>query len=186
MIISRGISGLAAAIALQRIGIAAAVFGMAPHITEVGAGLSLWSNAIVALRRLVWGHRLCRPYRSSCGRGRFFRPGSVYGRRFRCVGQACGRSFHLSTPRGASARQPARGVAPASNRLRFVGAKSEPKGCSSACSASVCLSLPAEPRLQQSWLGCASRNFNNLAVVGLKERPRAEPASGHDHEKSQS
>jgi len=48
LIISGGISGLAAGIALQRVGIEAAVFEKAPHITEVGAGLSLWSNAMGA------------------------------------------------------------------------------------------------------------------------------------------
>ena len=47
-----GIGGLAAAVALRRVGIKAAVFEKAPQITEVGAGLSLWSNAMVALRRL--------------------------------------------------------------------------------------------------------------------------------------
>src|SRR6516162_11122544 len=52
LIVGGGISGLAAAVALQRVGITAAVFERAPQITEVGAGLSLWSNAMVALRRL--------------------------------------------------------------------------------------------------------------------------------------
>ena len=52
LIVGGGISGLAAAVALQRVGITAAVFEKAPQITEVGAGLSLWSNAMVALRRL--------------------------------------------------------------------------------------------------------------------------------------
>ena len=52
LIVGGGIGGLAAAVALQRVGITAAVFEKAPQITEVGAGLSLWSNAMVALRRL--------------------------------------------------------------------------------------------------------------------------------------
>lgn len=52
LIIGGGIGGLAAAIALQRVGIEAAVFEKAPEITEVGAGLSLWSNAMLALQRL--------------------------------------------------------------------------------------------------------------------------------------
>jgi 2-polyprenyl-6-methoxyphenol hydroxylase-like FAD-dependent oxidoreductase len=52
LIIGGGIGGLAAAIALQRVGIEAVVFEKAPQITEVGAGLSLWSNAMIALRRL--------------------------------------------------------------------------------------------------------------------------------------
>ena len=52
LIVGGGVGGLAAAIALQRVGITAAVFEKAPQITEVGAGLSLWSNAMVALHRL--------------------------------------------------------------------------------------------------------------------------------------
>jgi len=52
LIVGGGIGGLAAAVALRRVGITAAVFEKAPQITEAGAGLSLWSNAMVALRRL--------------------------------------------------------------------------------------------------------------------------------------
>jgi len=52
LIIGAGIGGLAAAAALRRVGISAAVYERAPEIREVGAGLSLWSNAIKALRRL--------------------------------------------------------------------------------------------------------------------------------------
>jgi 2-polyprenyl-6-methoxyphenol hydroxylase-like FAD-dependent oxidoreductase len=39
-------------VALQRVGIEATVFEKAPEIAEIGAGLSLWSNAILATRRL--------------------------------------------------------------------------------------------------------------------------------------
>ena len=52
IIIGGGIGGLAAAAALRCVGISAAVYERAPEIREVGAGLSLWSNAIKALRRL--------------------------------------------------------------------------------------------------------------------------------------
>jgi 2-polyprenyl-6-methoxyphenol hydroxylase-like FAD-dependent oxidoreductase len=52
LIIGGGIGGLAAAAALRRVGISAAVYERAPEIREVGAGLSLWSNAIKALRRI--------------------------------------------------------------------------------------------------------------------------------------
>ena len=52
LIVGGGIGGLAGAVALQRVGVEAAVFERAPELAEVGAGLSLWSNAIKALGRL--------------------------------------------------------------------------------------------------------------------------------------
>ena len=52
LVIGAGIGGLGAAVALSRIGMEVAVFERAPEIAEVGAGLSLWSNAMTALRRL--------------------------------------------------------------------------------------------------------------------------------------
>jgi 2-polyprenyl-6-methoxyphenol hydroxylase-like FAD-dependent oxidoreductase len=52
LIIGGGIGGLAAAVALRRVGLRAQVFERAPELREVGAGLSLWSNAVKALRRL--------------------------------------------------------------------------------------------------------------------------------------
>ncbi len=52
IVIGGGIGGLAAALALKRIGVQTRVFEQAPEIREVGAGLSLWSNAVRALERL--------------------------------------------------------------------------------------------------------------------------------------
>lgn len=52
VIVGGGIGGLAAAAALQKVGMRATVLEQAPEIGEVGAGLSLWSNAIKALRQL--------------------------------------------------------------------------------------------------------------------------------------
>lgn len=52
LIIGGGIGGLATAVALDRAGIEPVVFERAPALGEVGAGLSLWSNAVKALRRL--------------------------------------------------------------------------------------------------------------------------------------
>jgi 2-polyprenyl-6-methoxyphenol hydroxylase-like FAD-dependent oxidoreductase len=47
-----GIGGLAVAVALQREGIEPLVLERATRIEEVGAGLSLWANAMLALRGL--------------------------------------------------------------------------------------------------------------------------------------
>ncbi len=52
IVIGGGIGSLAAAVALRKVGMAVTVFEHAPGICEVGAGLSLWSNAVTALRRL--------------------------------------------------------------------------------------------------------------------------------------
>jgi glycine/D-amino acid oxidase-like deaminating enzyme len=51
-IIGGGIGGLTAAIALRQVGIAAVVYERAPKLEEVGAGLSLWTNAMQALSTL--------------------------------------------------------------------------------------------------------------------------------------
>ncbi|MEV0274521.1 FAD-dependent monooxygenase [Hamadaea sp. NPDC050747] len=51
-VVGGGIGGLAAALALHRAGWGVRVFERAPQITEIGAGLSLWPNAIRALAAL--------------------------------------------------------------------------------------------------------------------------------------
>jgi len=72
LIVGGGIGGLAAAIALQRVGIKATVYDKVPQITEVGAGLSLWSNAMVALRRLGLDAAALEAGSVIGGRGRSF------------------------------------------------------------------------------------------------------------------
>src|ERR1700722_9392269 len=52
VIIGGGIGGLAAAVALRKVGVESVVLEQAAAIREVGAGLSLWSNAVAALREL--------------------------------------------------------------------------------------------------------------------------------------
>ncbi|GAA3060835.1 hypothetical protein GCM10010464_26550 [Pseudonocardia yunnanensis] len=49
VVIGAGIGGLTAAVALRRIGWEVTVVERAPVISEVGAGLTLWPNAIRAL-----------------------------------------------------------------------------------------------------------------------------------------
>lgn len=55
LIIGSGIGGLTTAIALQRIGLDVRVCERAPILAEVGAGLTLWSNAVRVLRELGLG-----------------------------------------------------------------------------------------------------------------------------------
>src|SRR5437868_4989068 len=49
IIVGSGIGGLSAAIALRRVGVDVTVYERAPELTEVGAGISLWANALRAL-----------------------------------------------------------------------------------------------------------------------------------------
>src|SRR5579863_3795037 len=51
-IIGGGIGGVAAAVALQRVGIDATVYERAPELREVGAGMMLWPNATRVLKDL--------------------------------------------------------------------------------------------------------------------------------------
>ncbi|ONI81087.1 hypothetical protein ALI144C_21285 [Actinosynnema sp. ALI-1.44] len=53
-----GISGLAAAIALHRAGWDVEVYEQAPELGEVGAGLTLWPNALRALDHIGLGDRV--------------------------------------------------------------------------------------------------------------------------------
>ena len=55
LVVGGGIAGLAAAIALQGTGHEVAVLERAPELWGVGAGISLWPNAVNALRRLGIG-----------------------------------------------------------------------------------------------------------------------------------
>lgn len=52
IIVGGGIGGLSAALALQRAGLDVTVFERIPELREVGAGLSIWANAIKVLRQL--------------------------------------------------------------------------------------------------------------------------------------
>jgi len=52
IIIGAGIAGLGAAIALKRAELDVAVYEREPELSAVGAGLTLWPNAVNALRRL--------------------------------------------------------------------------------------------------------------------------------------
>jgi len=52
IVVGGGIGGLSAAVALRRVGVEAVVFERAAELGEVGAGISLWSNAMRALRGL--------------------------------------------------------------------------------------------------------------------------------------
>jgi 2-polyprenyl-6-methoxyphenol hydroxylase-like FAD-dependent oxidoreductase len=55
LVVGGGIAGLASAIALQRTGREVVVLERAPELRGIGAGISLWPNAVHALRRLGLG-----------------------------------------------------------------------------------------------------------------------------------
>jgi 2-polyprenyl-6-methoxyphenol hydroxylase-like FAD-dependent oxidoreductase len=52
IVVGGGIGGLSAAIALRQVGVEVAVFEKAGELREIGAGNSLWANAMKALRKL--------------------------------------------------------------------------------------------------------------------------------------
>lgn len=52
IIIGGGIGGLTAAIALRRAGVEAVVFERAGEMREIGAGISVWTNAVKALAKI--------------------------------------------------------------------------------------------------------------------------------------
>lgn len=55
IIIGSGIGGLSTAIALRVVGIDVTIYERAPVLTEVGAGISLWANAVKSLDRIGAG-----------------------------------------------------------------------------------------------------------------------------------
>ncbi len=55
VVIGSGIAGLSASIALRKVGIDVALYERAPELREVGAGISLWANALRALDYLGVG-----------------------------------------------------------------------------------------------------------------------------------
>jgi FAD-dependent urate hydroxylase len=58
IVIGGGIGGLSSALALRRVGIQADVFEQADGLREVGAGLTVWTNAIRVLEQLVVSQRV--------------------------------------------------------------------------------------------------------------------------------
>jgi 2-polyprenyl-6-methoxyphenol hydroxylase-like FAD-dependent oxidoreductase len=55
LVIGAGIGGITAAIALRRAGLEVEVLERAAALTEVGAGIGLWANALRALDRIDLG-----------------------------------------------------------------------------------------------------------------------------------
>jgi 2-polyprenyl-6-methoxyphenol hydroxylase-like FAD-dependent oxidoreductase len=55
IIVGSGIGGLSATLALRRVGIEVTLYERAPELTEVGAGISLWANALRALDHIGAG-----------------------------------------------------------------------------------------------------------------------------------
>lgn len=55
VVVGGGIGGLAAGVALRRVGWNVAVFERAPELREAGAGITLWTNAVKVLRRIGAG-----------------------------------------------------------------------------------------------------------------------------------
>jgi 2-polyprenyl-6-methoxyphenol hydroxylase-like FAD-dependent oxidoreductase len=59
LIIGGGIGGLTAALALRQVGFNVAVFERASELAEIGAGITLWTNAVKVLRILNVADAVC-------------------------------------------------------------------------------------------------------------------------------
>jgi 2-polyprenyl-6-methoxyphenol hydroxylase-like FAD-dependent oxidoreductase len=70
LVVGAGIAGLSVAIALRRVGLHVTVVERAPELREVGAGISLWANALRALDHLGVGESV-RERAHSTRRGEF-------------------------------------------------------------------------------------------------------------------
>ena len=73
-----GIGGLAAAVGLCRVGVDVTVLEQAPEIGEVGAGLSLWPNALRALDTLGVGAAVRAAGVRAVSRGGLRRPSGAW------------------------------------------------------------------------------------------------------------
>ena len=78
-----GIGGLAAAVGLRRAGVDVTVLEQAPSIGEVGAGISLWPNALRALDALGVGPAVRAAGVPAVSRGGLRRPSGAWVRRKR-------------------------------------------------------------------------------------------------------
>lgn len=67
IIIGAGIGGLMTAIALQKVGIAAQIYEQAPEARAVGAGLTLWANAVRCLEQVGLDHVVQAAYMDGGG-----------------------------------------------------------------------------------------------------------------------
>ena len=59
-----GIGGMTLAAALHKLGIAFDVYEQAPELTEVGAGVGLWSNALFSLDQIGAAERVRRRFQA--------------------------------------------------------------------------------------------------------------------------
>jgi 2-polyprenyl-6-methoxyphenol hydroxylase-like FAD-dependent oxidoreductase len=97
IIVGGGIGGMALAAALERVGVSCEVHEQAEELREVGAGITLWSNALIALKRLgaatqvmAFGSREDRiEVRTPCGKVLAALPAARAVRRFGVPGCVC-------------------------------------------------------------------------------------------------
>jgi salicylate hydroxylase len=123
-IIGGGIGGLAAALALQRRGIAARVYERTPGLVEIGAGLNLSPNAVKSLRYLgVEAEAVKAGYQDEYQYIRSWRSGRIIARNYRGGGAAQFGAGYLTIHRADLQAILARGLAPETLQLGF-GCKS--------------------------------------------------------------
>ena len=120
-IIGGGIGGLAAALALQRRGIATTVYERTPGLVEIGAGLNLSPNALKSLRYLgIEAEAIKAGYQDEYQYIRSWRSGRIIAQNYRGGGAAQFGAGYLTIHRADLQAILARGLSPETLQLGFV------------------------------------------------------------------
>ena len=148
LVVGSGIGGLAAAIALRKVGCEVALYERAPELREVGAGISLWANALRALDYLDAGtpvRAAAQPMVRSEMRARDgykIQAAFVAANFEKRYGQRCSGRSRRATPATPAGGASARGRRPSSRATSASGGAAAGGSASPRCRPTACTGSP--------------------------------------------